>query len=339
MSTTAGSFSETALLNQRVRADEIMFDDRIKAEFTPQIDALAAINQAATATIGSKFNIKDAADGKKRVTVEVDWMNSCGITRQDVSPCTIGGAKLSTNKQEYTMDISREWNFTVAECDFIDNEFGMNEAVSRGYLEAERQLAEYLVQTFITRIDAAAGINVFTGDPGTVVANLTTIPAAYWSAELLAYFNKVAKLNKFGKPIFLSGSNLYTQALIAEYNAGNSNGSGANSMYKAMNMNFDLFNIDSVIGQRTLMINTGSIAWATKSFYSREIQTMSDGKKRWMDFSKAIPNVELMLEYQNECDDCGLYKHHYKVAVGAGFFVNPVGCDLNNNGILTFACA
>jgi hypothetical protein len=339
MSTTSGSFDETILLNQRVRADEIMFDDRIKQQYIPHIEVINAINKAQTATIGNFFNIKDAPDGKKTITVEVQFMNACGIELNDCVPCSIGGNKLSTNKKEYALDICKEVNFTVSECDFVNNDFGKQEAISKGMLAAEKLLAEFIARTFVARIYAEAGINTFAGLPGIVIGNLTTIPAAYWTAELIAYFNQVAIDNNFGNPILISGANLYRQELLARYNAGNSNGVGQNNMFGAMNINFDLKNIDSVIGTpTTFMINTGAIAWVTKSLYSTTIETMSDGKKRWMEMSKVMPGMELSLEYQNECDDCGLYKHNYKLAVNAGLFINPVGCDLNNNGLISFQC-
>ena len=65
MSTTAGVFTETTIRNLRVMADEIMFDDRIKQQFIPQVgivDGLRighACNACETApggSIGSRFD-------------------------------------------------------------------------------------------------------------------------------------------------------------------------------------------------------------------------------------------------------------------------------------------
>ena len=51
MSTVAGVFSETLLRTLRAKADELMFDDRIKQQFVPQIGILDAIAAVQTAQI------------------------------------------------------------------------------------------------------------------------------------------------------------------------------------------------------------------------------------------------------------------------------------------------
>ena len=271
MSTIQGAFDETILLNLRVRADEIMFDDRIKQQFIPNIDVLEAIKAIQTA------QVQPSLSRTKKVAVDVYWDNYCDIDVEDNVSCEIGGNKSSTNIQEYDVTYEKVVNMSFDENDFIDNEYAVNEHIPKGFLRAEKQIAEHFTQYCVGLIDSFAGTNAFTGGKGTVTGTETYIAASDWNASLVAYFNRVATLNKFTAPSFISGANLYEQMLIARANQANDNGKGDASLYAGLKMYFDLFNIDQVNTPdlKTYMLSLGSLALGNR-YFNPEIPQVLD---------------------------------------------------------------
>ena len=199
MSTIGGSFDETILLNQLVKATEIGFDSRIKQQFVPQYDVINAIKAAQTATVQTSLS------KRKDVAVEVQWENFCDITAEAcATDCTVGGNTSSTNVEEYDVTWCKEVNFSFDENDFYDNVFEMN--VAKAFLKADKELTEAFAAYGVAQIEAFKGANVLTTGKGTVAGTETTIPAAYWTPAIVAYLNRVSIMNKFVNPIFLSGS-------------------------------------------------------------------------------------------------------------------------------------
>jgi len=335
MSTTAGVFSETVLQNIRVRADEIMFDDRVKQQYIAHVGVMEAINKIQTARLGM-FRQKD-----KDVTVEIEWMNTCGMEVEDNTACEVGGTKSSTNTEEHYLDIEQVVNFSANEYDFVTNDFDLEESIAKQKLTADKLLSEYFAQLMVARLNAYGGVNTLdTTSKGVVAGALTYIEPAYWTAELIAYLERVAVDNNFGDPFTISGANLFESYRIANFNAGNSDGKGKQQMFNAMNIDFDLKNIDQVNTPDliTYLVNRGAVAWASKSYYGSKIKEYTDSK-RWSEPSRNIPGLEIEWHYKDECDeDSDLYIHHFKAKIKAGIFLNPTGCDENNTGVLRFIC-
>ena len=209
MSTIGGAFDETILMNQLVKATEIGFDSRIKQQFTPQYEVLKAIQAAQTATV------QTALSRRKDVAVEVQWENFCDIVAEACAEdCEVGGNKSSTNVQEYDLTFCKEVNFSMDENDFIDNVFEMN--IAKALLKADKELTESFAAYGVAQLEAFKGANELTTGKGTVAGTETSIPAAYWTPSLAAYFNHATIINKFVNPIFLSGSLLYESYLTAQ---------------------------------------------------------------------------------------------------------------------------
>lgn len=333
MSTIQGAFDETILLNLRARADQIMFDDRIKQQFIPQINAIEAVKAAQTATV-----LQGNSRTKKRA-VDVFWDNYCDIVAEDNEDCIIGGNESSTNLQEYDVTWSKVVQMSFDEENFIDNEFDVQEHIAKGFLKAEKELAEEFAQYCVAQIDAFCGTNEFTGGKGDVVATDTYIEAAYWNAALVAYFNRVATLNRFTSPIFLSGANLYEQMLVARYNAGNDNGKGDAAMYAGINMFFDLFNVDQVNDPdlKTYMISTGALAMGNRYYHLNDIPMKYNTFWRWRIPFRWVPGFYLDVYQDDECV-ADLLKFGFKVKLQADVWNNPTGCTETNTGVLSFTC-
>jgi hypothetical protein len=336
MSTIGGSFNETQLLQQRVKASEILFDDRIKQQFVPQFEVLKAIQAIQTATIGSSFQ------RQKKYDVEIMWENFCDIVAKDCDDsCDLGGEKSSTNTETKTIECFKEVGFSMSEADFIDNEYDMN--VAKALLAADKSLVEAFAAYAVAQMEAFKGTNVMgTSGKGTISGGDTAIIPAYWTASLFAYLNRVSIMNKFSNPILLSGNNLYEANYTAMMNAGNANGKGDANFFGSMPLYFDLFNIDTVNDPdfKTYMLSMGSMAMVSKTFNPAVPEKLQDFTRYTMN-SNFFPALKYDVWYDNACESGNqrLVKHNYTLRLTAAIFGNPSGCSLDNTGVLAFKCA
>lgn len=334
MSTIGGSFSETELLQQRVRASEILFDDRIKQQFVPQIEVLNAVQAVQTATLNAQFQ------SRKKFDVEIMWENFCDIEAVACTDsCTLGGNKSSTNTETVSLNCLAEVGFSMSESDFIDNEFDMN--IAKALLKADKELVERFAQYAVAQIESFKGVNALTTGKGTVVGAETNIPSSYWNPSLFAYLNRVSIMNKFSNPILLSGNNLYEANYNAQMNAGNANGKGDRNMFGTIPTYFDLFNIDTVNTPdlKSYLLSMGSLAMASKTYNPAVPEKLQDFTRYTMR-SNFFPALAYDVWYSNSCESGNqrLVKHDWTIRLTSDIFLNPSGCQLNNTGILSLKC-
>ncbi len=335
MSTIAGAFSETTLLEQRVMADAIFFDDRIKQQFIPQYNVVKAIAAAQTA------NVLTPTARIKDVDVVVEWINTCDMACDTNTPCTIGGTKSSTNTESYALTYTRVVDFTASEADFITNDFDVNQSIAKQFLAADKLLTECFAQYAVAQLNAFAGVNETAPEgKGDIVGALTYIDAPYWNPALMAYFNRAAIMNRFSSPIMLSGNNLYESMFIANANANNEGKRDGAILYGSVPWYFDLFNIDSVNtpDYYTYMLSLGSVAMANKYYNPTSPQVVNGVFTRYTMPSRFLPGFTFDVFYKPECDGADFVSHNYKVKLTADVFNNPVGCTQTNTGVLIFAC-
>lgn len=341
MSTVAGVFSETGLLNLRAKADEIMFDDRIKQQFIPQIGLIDGIRAVHTAQVNPKFSqVRDSQGKSKKFDVELVWDNACGIEAQDCTVCDFGGEKLSTNAQAYSLSFCKEVQFSVDEYDYVDNELDAYMAIAKGLLRADKLLVEAYAQYVVSVLESNKGVNQMgTGSKGVVSGADTYIASHFWDAKLMAYFARVSSLNRFTNPILLSGSNLFEEYMVIQAAIQNAEGKGDAAMLKLINIYFDLFNIDSVNTPDlvTYLISQGSVAMASRAYNPDAIEDMGPGQKRYTRQSEFIPEFKYDMFVERECSN-DMVKLNFKTKLLADLFVNPEGCEENNTGILSFTC-
>lgn len=335
MSTVGGSFTETELLQQRVKATEILFDDRIKQQFVPQFDVLKGIQAIQTATINSNFQ------RKKEFDVEVIWENFCDIEAAACTDsCTLGGNKSSTNAETKTLSCFKEVGFSMSEHDFIDNEFEIN--IAKAFLRADKALVEAYAAYAVAQLEAFKGANMLTTGKGTIVGGDTHISPAYWNPSLFAYLSRVGIMNRFTNPVLISGANLYEASLIAMANQANANGKGDAYLFGTMPIYHDLFNIDSVNDPdlKTYMVSMGSMAMVSKSFNPNVPEKLMDFTRYTMR-SNFMPSLVYDVWYNNACESGAsrLVKHNWTIRLTADIYNNPAGCENSNTGILSFQCA
>jgi len=335
MSTIAGAFSETTLLEQRVMADAIMFGDRINQQFIPKYDVIKAIAAAQTANVITPLaRIKD-------VDVVIEWINTCDIVCDDNEACVVGGTKASTNAQSYSLEYEKVVNFTTSESDLITNDFNVNEMIAKQLLRADQQLTECFAQYAVAQLNAFAGVNETAPEgKGDIVGALTYIQAPYWNPNLMAYFNRAANMNRFTSPVMLSGNNLYESVYIANANANNEGNRDGAVLYGMLPWYFDLFNVDTVNtpDYYTYMISMGAVAMGNKFYNPTTPQVVNGVFTRYTMPSRFLPGFTYDVFYTPACDGNDFVAHSYKVKLTADVFLNPVGCTETNTGVLIFAC-
>lgn len=334
MSTTAGVFDETLLMNYVIRAKEMAFDGRINTQYIPDWDTLKAVMSASNARV-----LDVISNSKKDFDVEIEWMNDCEGDVEDNTDCEFDGTKSSTNVKEYALEYEKVFRFSVDEADFRDNRFNTEDSVASRLLKADKKLVEWFNGLAIARLNTFAGVNVYDGDKGTVAGTDTYIPAPYWNPDLVAYFHKVSKLNKFNSPIILNGHNLYTQNYLAGAKVGNSDGSGDVVLFGRFPMYWDLFNLDSVNEEQvSYMIENGSLAMANKTYNPDIPQVVNGVFTRYTMSSNFVNGLKYDVFYEPECSTGDAIKHNFKVKLKADIFINPAGCVETNTGVLRFVC-
>jgi hypothetical protein len=339
MSTIAGVFSETLLRTLRVTADELMFDDRVKQQFIPQIGVLDAVAAVQTAQVTPKFNqIKTSDGGSKQYDIEVMWENACEIEAAACTVCDNEGEKLSTNAQVYPLDFCREVKFSVDEWDYVDNEFDYSTSIAKGWLRADKELSEALAAYAVAVLNANKGVNAIDGFAGCVSGSDTYIAATRWGANLMAYFMQVTQMNRFTSPVLASGANLFQDYFLFNKLAANADGKGNAALMGTFPIYFDMFNIDTVNTPDliTYLLSMGSVALGNRTFNPSSMQEIG-ASKRWTMPSKFVPGISYDMFYNAECSN-DMVKHNFKAKLTADVLVNPFGCDETNSGILTFIC-
>lgn len=337
MSITAGVFSETILKNIQIKADQIWLDRIQKQDYTADVGVVQALLANQTAQI-------TPVEGKKDVDVEISWINACEVADRTCTACTMGGEELSTNMEEYSLDICREVPFYVNDNDFRNNLFDPEEVIAKGFISADKELSEYLAGLAVAWLNANKGTNAVTVGKGQVSGTDTYVSAHLWDAGLMAYLVRVGLINKFIDPYLISGNQLFEQVWNAEKEYGNADGKGNVAKFGTFRTYFDLINIDAVNSPDliTYLVSRGAFALAHKTRFGPNVTKYMD-RHAWSMESRFLPGVNFDVEYVNSCDDCASTKpagqiHYFKLTVNAGMFLNPLGCDATRTGVLTFIC-
>lgn len=337
MSITAGEFDHTRLLQQRHFADQLLLDGRIKQQFIPKINVFNYIQSLQTAEVNKAFNTR----AKKDFDVEIMWMNTCSDLTIDDASCVRGGNQASTNAKTYALENTITKGFTVYDEQFRDNEYDADMAIAKLLLQADKQISEDFSQYLVGQLALFSGVNQVTNGKGVINPvddTITDIDPSDWTAEIMAYFARVMQLNRFSNAALITGSNLFETIYVARANNANSEGKGDYILWNDMPIWFDLFNVDAVTDPDlyTFMVEQGSIALANKAFNP----TMAKYLDHWAYTmpSKFMPGMVYDVWYDNACNESesarynDMVVHNWKIKLRADLFLNPYGCDAEEDG-------
>lgn len=337
---SAGQFTCATLAEIQLKEEEFWNSPSTKKDYTAEVEALSAIRTEQTV----RFTELEEPDKDKEI--KAYWVQNCDTgTSACTDECSVGGNEPEAACETYALDICRKVGFTVDEKTFRTIAPTMEEAVAKSFLRKMKLLDEYLAEQAVVVINANVGANQYTGGKGTVAGFSTTIPAQYWNASLFSYLALVAKKNKFADSYLLSGSNLFEAAWNAKMAQGNAEGKGDAAKFGSMRQYYDVFNIDTILDpdKATFLIDKNALGFASKVYYPasqgapRDYGVSGAGLK-WTKDSMNLPGVKYDVTYKITCESDRI-KHHFSIQVKAGIFVNPVGCNPNNKGLLKFKCA
>lgn len=327
------NFSTTDLQNIRGRAD-VMWVDGQQGAAPPEVGVLQAIIAKQTAKV-ERFKQVDGGC----VTVEMNWIKEVGLAVEDNVACEIGGTTGDSANKTYTLGVNKVVNFSVNEAEFCGNEVGMEEETAFRMNEAMKVMEEYLASVAVAKIEANKGVNELTVGKGNVVLTETYVDPVYWNASLMAYFKRVAIINKFANPYLISGNNMFENVWIADKQYGNWDGKGNVAMYGAMEMYFDLFNIDSVNDPdlKTYLLNKGALAFVSNAYYDGKGIVDYGIQKRWATESRVIPGLMYDVHYDTTCGADDFMVHNFKLKVKCDILANPLNTlTPTRTGVLSF---
>lgn len=340
---SAGQYTCTQRAEIELRADEIWDNPQMKNDYIADVAPLTAVVENQTVTLA------ELTDSDKDDTIKLYWVEDCDTVVQDCSDeCNPGGTEVGTRCETHELDLCKEINFTIEEKQFRSQKITLEETIAKALMRRTKNLDESLATQMVLKLDSFKGVNQLTGSKGTVSGFKTEIPAAYWGADLFSYFIMAARKNRFSSPYMLNGSNLFEAYWRAKMNSANADGKGADNMFSALKMYFDLFTMDTVLSpeKASFLVDSNAVAFVTKAYYPWEGgSSMSDkwggvgssvGAK-YSIASRNIPGVRYDVIQKIVCLNNKTY-HHFNVRYHAGIFRNPVPCNPNITGVLKFLC-
>lgn len=338
----AGNFDCAALQVIQGKADMIWLDNATNKDYVPKAEALRIIAEQTTAKLGD-INGEQAKDN----TIKVSWINNCTMTAADCSTtaCIVEGDELSADCKSYAPNICKTVAFVVNEDTFRTSTFSPEEIIAKGLLKATKTLDEALATAVIAALDTMKGVNAYFGDYGAAdgtqavgTAN-TKIDPTLWTAGLFGYFNLASSMNKFQNAFLLSGTNLAIAFFNAQAQFANADGKGDLNKFQTMPMQFDTFNLDTVLSPSlmTYMIDRGALAFIPKWRYSSTPRIIPNVHTRYTMPSRTLPNMQYDVIYLTRCKSgTNQIEHVWNITARAGVYLNPTGCTATNTGILGF---
>lgn len=320
-------------------ADERWTDPKMKDNYIADVEAARAVLE------NQQVNLVELKDPNKDRKVSLEWREKCDITTTDCTEsCDIDGESISPLCKEYDVECLQETSFKVQDEAYrlytIDKQY----AIAENMLLHKKALDEYIAGYILDGLSANAGVNVFTGAPGTVAGTLTTISPTFWNEYIFGYFQRVIRGNKFRNPYMIDGDNMFQLLWNLNLDGANADGKGASSKANSIRSRIyqDPENIESgdYAGQ-TFLVHKTAAAFISKVWYpngaANAIQKEGGKYLLWSEPSNNLPGVYYDIMYKNECSG-GLFYDEFKITLSGLFAVNPYPCNENNTGILVFEC-
>lgn len=336
------NFSCADLVAVQVMASQMWADNR-EAAVDNDADVVAA--QAVLAEQTADLTLME--DHNKDYDVRVTWVTSCDETVVDCTgdECSITGTNdTAANCQDYVISQCKETSFSFLDKRFRTSKLDFQTLVAKELMKRKIILDEQIAKYAVAQIDSYAGVNAFLQGYG-VSGNVTQIPASQFNASTYAYFAQAMILNKMKNSWMLDGGILFQDTYNSQFAELNANGKAEAAKFRTKKTYFDLFNIAEVIGgQRLYMLDKGSVAIANKHHYEETPVSYNNGANVTKS-SVASDNLVRPdgtpfmydLVYQTECVGEDIL-HKWKLIARFDVFLNPLGCNADNTGVLAFEC-
>lgn len=300
----------------------------------------------------------DAFQGDNCTQKELIYLIDCDSAADCEVDLSTLGCDIPTGTSPCTSAVTVDDNLacvvtkTVSDA-VCDNDYTFTELSSKAIQSAIEELRRSMCKKLGGSLIANASVNTYAGTEGTVAGTTTEYPSADFTDCILGklMLDWQGTCGTGGSPIIVNGSNFYTDAYKAQFNASCCD-SPMNS-YSAHNMVWDL-KLDELAGAKsTLVVDPSRIAFWTRGLFSEQptLVDPSKGLWTWTIFDDAITYAEggtqkpvaVNIRYQKKCTGASkngvpTFDHCYQVYVTGGCFVAPALCD-NCTGIMHFVAA
>lgn len=328
------------LTESYVKAEELFADSAKKQDYVANVESANAIIENTTA------KLEIITDDKKQRTAKIYWNKFCNSTVSTSAPnfCSFTGTEADADCKSYVIDKVVSKAFTIDEGNYQGSNLDFALVYADNLLKVMKYLDEKVASVGVASLDSFAQPNLFEGGIGCPDGSgswiETFINAGYWSPDIIGYFLQTAKLNKFSSPFLLDGSNLFQHYWKAQMNAKNSNGDGAKTMFDQLKYYSDLFNVDAVSNKATYMVDRGSVAFASKPYWSAYTATNpKQGAGDLMKYSEPSKNIKGLTYdiYIKETCSGRFSKYDVLVVAEYGIYNGAAACD-GSTGVLKFTC-
>jgi hypothetical protein len=189
------AFTASQLLKVQTVSDDLWADNRTKIDYMAECDIAKAIQSESTAMLSP------LQDPSKTRTVKLIWLNACSVDDAAVGDdCAITGPELSSDSQDYVLDIFRKTSFSVKEIQARTDQFTLQQQIARGLLQCDKVLAEYVAEQCVAKLESYWGTNTYLTPVGSTVWSLsgsdTIVPADQWTTGLMPKLSLTARKNK-----------------------------------------------------------------------------------------------------------------------------------------------
>ena len=351
MSTTAGYFDETLLLNRIARAQALGAAGRLEADLKPFWETVRGVLDNTTMSFG------DLIKNDKDYTLQVIYNHFCGESAEDgdvTEMCTPSCTEPSTNTKLWNL------NIPIHKCFSLDYNVGRTNEMNNieQYITARKAVEKMLIQTLAQRLIAIIenniGVNAYTDGKGVVAGTTTTFNAAYWNSSLISELERTAIENKFMDPWYLDSGLLWQHIRNAQFNGGNANGVGDAAAFGSIANKYyaDFYNMRHVhdTDRVMYMIDKGVIGLTSKSNLRGVDELVAGGgllqgsyfggdQWRWSEPMMAIPGLILDVHRNISCSAVtGDKVETFDFWLRWIAPVVPTGCTTTNTGILKMVC-
>lgn len=338
MSKPEGNFDCAALMLTQVKIDQMWGDSQANTvDFIAETTTLNTMIQNQTAEFPQLKN----AD--KDTSVKIVWIADCAADdpKDCTDLCDVGGAEIESDCKEYSITECTKRGFNISEKVFRTSIFSREEVLARQLLKKMKAMDEAITQDALGKLITFKGVNKNTNKPGVVSGNDTYIGAEYVDANLMGYLTTTAVLNRMRNSFLLSGDMLNMQKWMYSMEATNAqNGQANKNKIEAIPLFNDLWNFDQVFGQKAmLLVNKSAYAFVSKNRFSSTPIEYGNGADITMFSipSKNLPGVVYDVTYKTKCENDEII-HMYSLTARWDLFQNPLPCDTDMTGVLSFIC-
>lgn len=292
--------AELARINMKV--DQMSTDQVLMRKFQPKVEGLKKIMENQTARLNTAKTELSDSEKNKGGKVYLNWITSGDIIEGAVtSNCTLTGPELDAAALPYDLTMEFKTDFSVSEEDFKNSIYSREELVAHGFMKALQVMDEGYGKRAIAKADAYSGSNLYLGTY-TQAGLKTTVPAAQYGANMLAYIARMAEMNRLGNYYILDSGELFDQNFMAMINAGNGEGKGLKALFDNFDIAFDMINFaKAAVATDTLIIDADALAFVTRNRYQNDVPRAVAGQKRYRIASKTLPGVYYDVYYQETC--------------------------------------